>query len=285
MRYLAAVLFVAHGLAHLAGATTMRRSVWEGTVWAALALGWVVVAAGVLLRGSWWLVGVELVAGLSLVFCLWRWQEAKFGVAVNVLALGLAFAYLAYPGGDGVGLRDAHVERLWGGQGPALRLRMRGEIRLGKAWYPFRAEQVLTGRDEFVWAATVSMWGLPIVGRDEYVGGEGAMRWKLFGLIPVAVAEGADVSKSAMGRMKAEQAIWLEAKREVAERQMQFWRWGNPEGKEFREEVFGVLFEETRSFGAYTIPSKIRAGWYFGTPKFETEGEFFRATVEGAEWK
>lgn len=285
MRYLAAGLFLAHGLAHLAGATTMRRSWVDGVVWAGLALCWGVLAVAVSLRWSWWLVGVELVALVSLGMCLWRWQDAKFGVLAIVLAVGVAFAYLAYPGGDGVGVRNSDLERIWNGQGPAVRLRMSGEIRLGATWYPFRAEQVLTGQDEFVWAATVSMWGLPIVGADEYLGGKGAMRWKLLGLIPVAAAEGPDVSKSALGRMKAEQATWLFSKPECEEKQVQFWRWGNPEGKEFREEVFGVQFVESRQFGAYRIPSRIRAGWYFGTPKFETEGEFFRATVEGVEWK
>lgn len=285
MRYLAAGIFLAHGLAHLAGATSMRRNAFEGAVWGALALGWGVMALAVWMRWSWWLVGVEVAAVLSLGMCFWRWQDAKFGVVANVLALALAFAYLAYPGGDGVGVRNGNLERIWKEQGKAVRLKMSGEIRLGAAWYPFRAEQVLTEKDEFVWAATVSMWGLPILGSDEYVAGKGAMRWKLLGLIPVAVAEGPDVSRSAMGRMKAEQAIWLFAGPEFAEKQTQFWRWGNPEGKEFREEVFGVQFVEARKFGACTIPSKIRAGWYFGTPKFETEGEFFRATVEEAEWK
>lgn len=263
----------------------MRRNVFEGAVWASLALVWGVMAVAVSIRWSWWLVGVEVAAVLSLGMCFWRWQDAKFGVLANLVAVGLAFAYLAYPGGDGVGVRNRQLESLWKGQGPALRLKMSGEIRLGATWYPFRAEQVLTGQDEFVWAATVSMWGLPILGSDAYVAGKGAMRWKLLGLIPVAVAEGEDVSKSALGRMKAEQEIWLYARPDFAEKQTQFLRWGNPEGKEFREEVFGVQFVEVGQFGAYRMPSKIRAGWYFGTPKFESEGEFFRATLEGAEWK
>jgi hypothetical protein len=198
----------------------MRRSALEAGLWAALALSWGAMALAVWLRWSWWLAGVEVVAVVSLAMCAWRWQDAKFGVLVNVLAVGLAFAYVAFPGGDGVAVRSPRLEGLWREEGAAVRLQMRGEIRLGEAWFPFRAEQVLTAKDEFVWAATVSMWGLPILGSDEYVAGKGAMRWKLLGLVPVAVAEGPDVSKSALGRMKAEQAIWLFARADFTEKQM-----------------------------------------------------------------
>jgi hypothetical protein len=29
----------------------------------------------------------------------------------------------------------------------------------------------------------------------------------------------------------------------------------------------------------------VRLGWWFGTERFEREGEFFRATVDDVEWK
>jgi hypothetical protein len=60
-------------------------------------------------------------------------------------------------------------------------------------------------------------------------------------------------------------------------------RWGNPEGGEFHSEDFGGIVEEERTFGGFTIPSKLRIGWYFGSDRFETEGEFFRCTVDEAE--
>lgn len=284
MRVLTALFLLGHGLAHVAGATTMRRSALEGGLWAGLAMGWAMVAVGFWTRASWWLLLLQIVVLLSLAMCVYRWPEAKFGVLANVLALAAGFAALAYPGKDGMAMRSPQVEQLWNGEAEAVRLQMHGEIKLGR-WFPFHAEQVLTGNNEFVWAATVSVWGLPIVGSDEYVGGKGRMRWHLLGWIPVAVADGPDVSRSAQGRMQAEQEMWLRAKAESIMRQVQFARWGNPEGKEFREEVFGAEFLETRQFGRYTIPSRIRAGWYFGTPRFAAEGEFFRATVEKAEWK
>jgi len=38
----------------------------------------------------------------------------------------------------------------------------------------------------------------------------------------------------------------------------------------------------TRSFGGYTLPTRLRAGWHFGTERFESEGEFFRVTIDDA---
>jgi hypothetical protein len=43
--------------------------------------------------------------------------------------------------------------------------------------------------------------------------------------------------------------------------------------------------EEEPTFSGFTVPSRIRAGWYFGTERFERDGEFFRATVEEAEYR
>jgi hypothetical protein len=59
-------------------------------------------------------------------------------------------------------------------------------------------------------------------------------------------------------------------------------RWGNPGGGPFREEPFGAMAEAERTFDGYTIPARLRVGWYYGTPRFETEGEFFRVTIDGA---
>lgn len=60
-------------------------------------------------------------------------------------------------------------------------------------------------------------------------------------------------------------------------------RWGNPGGRQHFDYVdFGGILEEERSFCGYTIPTQLRIGWYFGTERFETEGEFFRATIDDA---
>ena len=56
-----------------------------------------------------------------------------------------------------------------------------------------------------MWAARA---GGVIVGSDRYVGGQGAMDWKLLGLIRVMHADGSDLSRSAAGRAGAE-GLWV----------------------------------------------------------------------------
>ena len=62
-------------------------------------------------------------------------------------------------------------------------------------------------------------------------------------------------------------------------------RWGNPEGAAFHDVNFGGVLETEGTFEGYTIPTRIRAGWYFGTDRFETDGEFFRATIDQAHFR
>ena len=45
---------------------------------------------------------------------------------------------------------------------------------------------------------------------------------------------------------------------------------------------FGGIIEEEGTFCGYTIPTRLRIGWYFGTERFESEGEFFRVTIDDA---
>jgi hypothetical protein len=46
---------------------------------------------------------------------------------------------------------------------------------------------------------------------------------------------------------------------------------------------FGGTMESEKTFGGYTIPTRIRVGWNFGNEKFE-KGEFFRAEITNAEF-
>jgi len=62
-------------------------------------------------------------------------------------------------------------------------------------------------------------------------------------------------------------------------------RWGNPGSKEFRYVECGGFVEEERTFQGYTIPTRMRIGWHFGSAKFESEGEFFRVTIDHAEYR
>lgn len=62
-------------------------------------------------------------------------------------------------------------------------------------------------------------------------------------------------------------------------------RWGDPDGTGFRAVPFGGVAEREERFDGYAIPTRLRIGWWFGTPRFEEEGEFFRCTVDEAEYR
>lgn len=201
----------------------------------------------------------------------------------------------------------------------AARLRMHGEMRLNGRWSRFDAEQVIRARRGFVWRARVAMRPLPVRGSDRWVDGRGAMVWRLLGVVPVVRASGADVSRSAAGRFAAE-GIWLpsalldqgeawvegdgglvvrvrvgddvipvelDVDDDGALRGVSMDRWGTPDGPDgpFRLERFGAAVDDERAFGAYTVPSRLRVGWYVGTDRFEADGEFFRVTIDDVSFR
>ncbi|PSN20571.1 hypothetical protein C7271_01435 [filamentous cyanobacterium CCP5] len=198
----------------------------------------------------------------------------------------------------------------------AVRLRMHGDIKL-KGWQPFRAEEVISWGQGMIWQATTWVKGIPLSGWDRLVNGEGGMRWKLLGLLPVVQEEGPNVTRSAIGRMLGEciwlpsvlyqQAQWttvddmhvqaaLSYSGETIQLnfilnptgrvdQFRFQRWGNPKGAEHSYVTFGGYVDGEGIFGGYTIPTQIRGGWYFGSKRFEPEGDFFHATIDGAMYR
>ena len=191
-------------------------------------------------------------------------------------------------------------------------LTMHGQIKLGR-WRPFTARQVLTPPGGYIWAATARVAGLPVTGYDRLSADGGEMRWRLLRLIPVLTASGPDITRSACGRLAGEivliptafrHATWTQA--ECANTAIATWqfgddteaaelrvegsgrlaeirvnRWGNPGGAPFGRYPFGVQVEAERTFGGITIPSVLRAGWWWGTDR-QHEGEFFRAEITGA---
>jgi hypothetical protein len=199
----------------------------------------------------------------------------------------------------------------------AVRLRMHGEIKL-RRWLPFQAEQVISRDHGMIWQAGVRMRGLPIRGSDRLVDGKGSMRWNLFGILPVMTAAGPDITRSAAGRVGGE-LIWLPSalsedtvswsETRAAQPHASFTvhrvkieldltiddsgrlktaelpRWGNPEGTGFHCADFGVMVEAEDTFDGYTIPVRLRAGWHFAGDHFAADGEFFRATVDSAEYR
>jgi hypothetical protein len=187
---------------------------------------------------------------------------------------------------------------------------MHGQIRLGNAWRDFTALQVLVPDAGFVWAARTRVAGLPVTGYDSYLGEAGVMRWAVFG-VPVMRASGSSVSRSAADRLAAESvllptslvdATWRMghdadsaeyirsfpggfARAHVTIRVaadgrllgVNLRRWGNPDGRAFREHVFDVTFDGECTYGGITVPDGIHASWLdsVGPPN-----EFFRAHIE-----
>jgi hypothetical protein len=199
----------------------------------------------------------------------------------------------------------------------AVRLRMHGEIKL-RRWLPFTADQIILRDRGMIWNAMVRVYVMPVRGFDRLVDGNGVMRWKLFGIIPVMTASGPDITRSAAGRVGSEY-VWLpsaltgnnvsweapdsshatasftvhgekvELELTVDEtgrlQALKLLRWGNPEGADFRYVDFGGAVEKEDRIGGYTIPTRLRAGWYFGSDRFESDGEFFRVTIDDATFR
>ena len=187
----------------------------------------------------------------------------------------------------------------------AVRLGMHGEIKLGSRWHGFQAEQVIVPSRGMIWAARASVFGLPVTGGDCVVDCAGLTQFKALGLVTLVSAAGRDVARSAAGRMLGETGVWLPsalvhgpmtvcgetidqkfvAGDDGCYRGSSFLRWGNPDGGVYRYIDFGVVVEEEKTFSGYTIPVRIRAGWWIGTERFEREGDFFHATIDKVEYK
>ncbi|RYG24783.1 hypothetical protein EON82_09550 [bacterium] len=197
-----------------------------------------------------------------------------------------------------------------------VKLCMRGEIKL-RGWAHFEATETIEKDRRMIWKAKTKLLGLPIKGFDKVELGYGHCEWKLFGLLPIVSARGKDVSRSAVGRMAAESiwlpsvllgdnVRWIDAGQDHARfaielfghetevtlglspngriETISFMRWGNPNGEPFGFYPFGGYVDEETTFEGFTIPTRLRLGWHFGTGRFETDGEFFRATVDAAEF-
>jgi len=197
---------------------------------------------------------------------------------------------------------------------PGMRLSMQGSIRLGGRWLPMRAEQLLAPPVGFVWRPQMDLGPLGFSGADSWFEGEGRVQFWTLGIIPVANQAGPDISRAAAGRLAIE-TLWapttllgpgvrwesagedtarftldvggdpmtvtLELAKDGALRATSMLRWGHPENRgRFEPVPFGGEVEEERSFGGYTLPSRVRVGWGFGTPRFDAS---FHAVLTRAE--
>lgn len=269
-----------------------------GLLYLLLCLAFSPLAWGVFTRAWWWPPLLLAVVAVSLVCCFADWPLTRWGVAANAVLLLLYSLTSIFPG-DSLPARNKVLEDLWRTSNRGLRLQMKGEIKL-QNWLPFVAEQIITQDGQFVWAASLSMFGLPLRGADMLVAGHGRMDWRLLEFFPVLAAAGEDITRSARGRVEGEMLLWLPEFLSAAERadpkfvierneagepvSVRYPRWGNPDNQGFRLCEFFVLLGETKTFAGCKLPARIRAGWMREGQDF-SQGEFFRATISGAEFR
>jgi hypothetical protein len=147
--------------------------------------------------------------------------------------------------------------------GSAVRLRMHGEVKLGR-WLPFTAEQVIPSAAGRVMAESV--W-LPSVLCGNEVG------W---------TAQDAFHPRASLTVQGEAGELALTIDDNGGLKTLTLPGWGNPRCTEFRYVDFGGVVEEESRFGAYTIPTRLRVGYYVGTDRFVPDGEFFRVAIDDA---
>jgi hypothetical protein len=191
-------------------------------------------------------------------------------------------------------------------------LKMTGHIKLGR-WLPFRAVQVVAPPHGFVWVARAGWGPLSFTGFDRYGDGDGEMRWLLGGRVPLMVASGPDITRSAADRAALE-AICLPtsftdvrwepqdsqssatAIRRIGDEETRvelrvgdsgrltsarMQRWSSPDKRPWARYPFGGIVEDEATFSGITIPSRLRVGYWIGTDRWP-KGQFFRCQITDA---
>lgn len=200
----------------------------------------------------------------------------------------------------------------------SVNLEMSGSFRLGqdKPWLPMQAKQIISEKG-FVWKAAIGSSLFQMVGADYYANKSGKMRFSLWGLIGLVNAHSSDIARSSLGRLAGELVllpsallpqrgvIWKAIDERTIEAslnidgepvtltlvidtdgkllKLSLPRWGNQtDDSSYTYIPFGGEYQEEHTFGGFTIPSQISAGWWFGTDRYL---EFFRATIKQAEFR
>jgi hypothetical protein len=165
--------------------------------------------------------------------------------------------------------------------------------------------------DGLVWRATSRLGPLPITATDHVAGGQGRTRIAALGLLPLVNESGPDISRSTIGRLVVEY-MWLPsaslpvlrpgAKIEPVDADRfavtvrvggeptrlvyvvasngrlidsTLPRFGNQTpGQHYEYIPFGGPMDAEETFGGYTIPTRIRMGWWYGTEQYEEEFRF-----------
>lgn len=199
----------------------------------------------------------------------------------------------------------------------SVKLHMGGKFRLAKdkPWLPMRSQEILT-RQGFIWQATIGSGLSQFQGTDHYLNRSGRMRFAILGLVPAIDMQNPDTNRSAIGRLVAE-LTWLPSA--LLPRQGVQWsaiddrtiqarlkvddepvtltlaidadgkllqsfvlRWGDrTPDREWAYIPMGAKCHAERTFGGFTIPSQVGAGWWIGSDQYF---EFFQAAIEQADF-
>jgi hypothetical protein len=200
----------------------------------------------------------------------------------------------------------AHALRGDAARASGVRLAMRGRIKVGP-WLAFTASQECDGR-AFAWRARVGLGRVTLLTvLDRFADGAGSTEGRLFGRRRVFGAEGEDTTRSAAGRAALESVFapmtllpdrgvaWradsdelvvasfdvpperpqvaLRIDGEGALRSASALRWRDREAGYL---ACGCEVRAERRFGDVVVPSSVRVGWSFGTPRY---APFFEAEV------
>jgi hypothetical protein len=195
---------------------------------------------------------------------------------------------------------------------PGVRLTMAGRIKVG-IWLPFTATQQCDGKS-FVWRASVGLgFARPLVVTDRYQDGRGSMSGKLLDRWTLFEQADGNVLRSAAGRTALEAVFaprgllpgrgydWsavsadhIVARTEIPPEHVEVHlhlagdgrlrsvvaqRWGEAGKGTHAYLPFGADVHEERRFGDLVIPSRLTAGWNYGTDSYSP---FFKATITGA---
>ncbi|HCF60381.1 MAG TPA: hypothetical protein DFS52_20570 [Myxococcales bacterium] len=165
-------------------------------------------------------------------------------------------------------------------------------------------DETLTPGLGLVWRAKTTK-APPLTINDHYLHDDAAVRVAVLGLVPVANDTGPDVVRSSKGRVAAE-ALWcpsalldrpdvrwetvdeerlrlrqsiegeevamvlaVDAQGRVTELRME--RFGNVGKDGAGLYPYGFAVEEERRFGDFTIASRVRGGWWYGSERFVPE--------------
>lgn len=199
-----------------------------------------------------------------------------------------------------------------------VELEMKGSFRLkpDADWLLMQASQIVSTSNGFVCFPNIGKSLMQFSGPDYYTQNHGRVKFSLWGLIPLVDVRSEDVERSSIGRLCIEY-VWLpsallpqngvawraisnntiQAKFEIDKEPitlnltigndgkllgLSLPRWGDDtEDKNWQYIPFGKEIQAEQTFGGYTIPSKMNAGYWFGTDRYWA---FFQATIKRVEF-